>query len=127
MVFNSTLTIFQLYPGENHWPVASQWQTLSHNVVSSTPRHEQDSNSQLLMIGTDCTGSYNSMRSRPRRPLYYLGRILYTYKNLSTFPRIPFEKLNNSNYMFCDFICRDGFQRNIWVLKTLNFQKKFSS
>jgi hypothetical protein len=29
-------------PGENHWPVASQWQTLSHNVVSSTPHHEQD-------------------------------------------------------------------------------------
>jgi hypothetical protein len=22
-------------------PVASRWQTLSHNVVSSTPRHEQ--------------------------------------------------------------------------------------
>ena len=22
-------------PGENHWPVASHWQTLSHNVVSS--------------------------------------------------------------------------------------------
>jgi hypothetical protein len=21
-------------PGENHWPVASHWQTLSHNVVS---------------------------------------------------------------------------------------------
>jgi len=28
-------------PGENHW------QTLSHNVVSSTPRHEWSSNSQL--------------------------------------------------------------------------------
>jgi len=26
--------------GENHRPVASHWQTLSHNVVSSTPRHE---------------------------------------------------------------------------------------
>ena len=25
-------------PGENHWPVASHWQTLSYNVVSSTPR-----------------------------------------------------------------------------------------
>ena len=24
-------------PGENHHPVASHWQTLSHNVVSSTP------------------------------------------------------------------------------------------
>jgi len=33
-------------PGENHRPEASHWQTLSHNVVSSTPRHERDSNSQ---------------------------------------------------------------------------------
>jgi hypothetical protein len=53
-------TTFQLYhdgqfflveetgvPRENHRPVASHWQTLSHNVVSSTPRHEWDSNSQL--------------------------------------------------------------------------------
>ena len=31
-------------PGENHQPVASHWQTSSHNVVLSTPRHEQDSN-----------------------------------------------------------------------------------
>jgi hypothetical protein len=30
---------------------------LYHNVVSSTPRHELDSNSRLLVvIGTDCTG-----------------------------------------------------------------------
>jgi hypothetical protein len=27
-------------PGENHQPVASHWQILSHNVVLSTPRHE---------------------------------------------------------------------------------------
>jgi len=33
-------------PRENHRPAASHWQTLSHNVVSSTPRHEQDLNSQ---------------------------------------------------------------------------------
>jgi len=26
-------------PDENHRPVATHWQTLSHNVVSSTPRH----------------------------------------------------------------------------------------
>ena len=38
-------TIFQLYRcgirvlGENHRLVASHWQTVSHNVVSSTPRH----------------------------------------------------------------------------------------
>jgi hypothetical protein len=47
-------TIFQLYRGsqfywwgKNHRPVASHWQTLPHNVVSSTPRHERGSNSQL--------------------------------------------------------------------------------
>jgi hypothetical protein len=34
-------------PGENHWPNASHWKTLSYNVVSSTPCHEHDSNSQL--------------------------------------------------------------------------------
>ena len=36
-------------PRENHRsrPVAIHWQTLSHNAVSSTPRHELDSNTQL--------------------------------------------------------------------------------
>jgi len=33
--------------GENHRSAASHWQTLSQNVVSSTPRHERGSNSQL--------------------------------------------------------------------------------
>jgi hypothetical protein len=34
--------------GENHRPVASHWQTLSHNVVSGTPRHERGSKSQRV-------------------------------------------------------------------------------
>ena len=34
-------------PGKKHWSVANHWQTLSNKVVSSTPRHEQDSDSQL--------------------------------------------------------------------------------
>ena len=32
--------------GKKHWPVPSEWQTLSHNAVLNTHRHEQDSNSQ---------------------------------------------------------------------------------
>ena len=34
-------------PEENHRLDPSHWQTLSHNVVLSTPRHEWGSNSQL--------------------------------------------------------------------------------
>jgi len=37
-------------PRENHRPVASHWQTLSHSVVSSTPgyeRHEWGSNQYI--------------------------------------------------------------------------------
>jgi len=58
MVFNATFNRISLYrsvllveetgvPGENHRPVASHRQTLSQNVVSSTPRHERNSNPQL--------------------------------------------------------------------------------
>ena len=55
------ITIFQLYHGGqfswNHQPVASHWQTLSHNVVLSTPCHELK---KLVVIGTDFTGSSKS-------------------------------------------------------------------
>ena len=33
--------------GGNHRPVTNDWKTLSHNVVSSSPCHKQDSHSQL--------------------------------------------------------------------------------
>ena len=33
-------------PGGNHRPAASNCHTLSHNVVTSTPRHERDLISQ---------------------------------------------------------------------------------
>jgi hypothetical protein len=41
-------------PGKNHQPDASHWQTLSHNLVSSTPRHEPDSNSQRYVFYRYC-------------------------------------------------------------------------
>jgi hypothetical protein len=42
-------------PREIHRPVASHWQTLSHNVISSTPCQEQ-----LVVIGTNCTDNCKS-------------------------------------------------------------------
>ena len=57
--------------GENHRPVASHLQTLSHNVVSSTPRHERDSNSQLQWLyALIAEVVVNPTTIRLRRPLF---------------------------------------------------------
>jgi hypothetical protein len=46
-------------PGENHWPATSHWQTLSHNVVSSTLHLKRVSNITTSVVkGTDCICSY---------------------------------------------------------------------
>ena len=50
-------------PREIHWPVACYWQTVSHHVVSNTPRHKRESNSQLAQIVVNLT------TIRPQRPL----------------------------------------------------------
>ena len=48
-----------LVPRENHRSAACHWQKLSHNVVSST--HLAMSGIRtLVVIGTDCTGSWKS-------------------------------------------------------------------
>jgi hypothetical protein len=47
-------------PGENHRPAASHWQTLSHNGVSSTPHLSGFDLTTLVVIYTDCIGSYKS-------------------------------------------------------------------
>ena len=44
-------------PGENDWPAASHWQTLSHNVILSTPHLNGIEVTMLVMIGKDCIGS----------------------------------------------------------------------
>jgi hypothetical protein len=44
---NEWCRFYCLFHGKNHQPIASQCLTFSHNVVSSTSRHERGSNSQL--------------------------------------------------------------------------------
>ena len=47
LVIPSVLSVGETgVPGENHRPVARHSQTLSHNVISSTPRQERGSNSK---------------------------------------------------------------------------------
>jgi hypothetical protein len=48
-------------PGENHRPVASHWQTLSHNVfIKFTSLWTGFELTTLVVIGTECTGSCKS-------------------------------------------------------------------
>ena len=54
-------------PGENQWPVASHWQTLSHNVVSSTPRlsrirtYNLSSDRSWLHRTSSCKSNYHTI------------------------------------------------------------------
>ena len=73
MVFNATfnnISVISLrsvllleetrVPTENHRPAASHCQTLSHNVVSRTPRHERNSKSTSVVMGIGCIGNCKS-------------------------------------------------------------------
>ena len=55
-------------PGENHRPLASHWQALSHNVVHLARSRFELTTS--VVIGSDCIGRCNptTIRSRPRGP-----------------------------------------------------------
>jgi hypothetical protein len=58
-------------PGENHRPVASHWQTLSHNVVSSTLHHERGSNSQ---------SNYHTITTTPKYRMKVLVCLIISLK-----------------------------------------------
>ena len=45
-------------PWENHRTVTSDWQILSHNIASGTPCLSGFEFTTLVVIGTDCIGSY---------------------------------------------------------------------
>jgi hypothetical protein len=79
--------------GENHRPAESHWQTLSHNVVSSTPRHQRGSNSQwqwwYALIAQTCSwkSNYHTITTVPNYPFCifnfffqkYIGQYKYMY------------------------------------------------
>ena len=73
--------------GENHRPTASHWQTLSHNVVSSTPRHacsgfeHRTSNTSGLFVILKCgTSCLFVMSVRGVKPLLFSYMVLELFR-----------------------------------------------
>ena len=101
ILWRAVLMVEVYVTGENHRLVTSPWQTLSHNVVSSTPRHVPDKLDHIMLylghlvmnefklttsmvMGTDCTDTEvvvnsNTIRSWPWQPLNYLQTIQLTF------------------------------------------------
>jgi hypothetical protein len=119
MVFNSTFNNISVISwrsvvlveekgvlGENHWFVASHWQTLSHNVVSSTLYHERTT---LVVICTDCTGSCGSnyhmimTTTAPTISVNVFGTCYHFYLINIMEMKYIFESKINIVYLIVDF------------------------
>jgi len=87
--------------GKKHRSVASHWQTLPHNVVSSTPRHERNSNSQLkiVVIVTYCIGSgkskYHTITTTPQ--IYNVNINFKIRLTLNNFIIFFYQGISNSD------------------------------
>ena len=84
--------------GENHRPAASNLQTLSHNVVSGTSRHERKFKFQTLVaIGTDCIDSCKS-NYHTISPVWVTG---YYEQAHSTLLLLVEDRLNEATSLLC--------------------------
>ena len=119
MVFHATFSYiveFSFYwwkngvPGENHRPVASHWQILSHNTVSSTPRvigirNHNVTKSNYHTITTTAT---------PKQQELYSSRTMWTFilesKVLQVFLFLPpyFGIAKVLHIRFCFSMSRKG-------------------
>ena len=85
-------------PGENHRPVASNVQTLSHNVVSGTSRHERKIKlTTPVFIGTDCIGSCGS-NYHTISPVWVTA---YYKQAHSTLLLVVEDRLNKATSLLC--------------------------
>jgi hypothetical protein len=130
-------TIFQLYnvswwsvllveetgePGENHRPVASHWQTISHSVVSSTPHLSGFKLTTSVVIGTDCIGScksnYHSITTK-MVPTFYKEKIYFYLQTLCVLNICQIYISLKSDHLLCvsfwnKYYCRILILLFIW-------------
>ena len=90
-------------PEENHQPVTSHWQTLSHNVVSSTPRLSGVQLTTLVVMEliAQVAVKPTTIRSWPWRPLIQIRPPLPFSRSqiILKLVRFPFETLTFLYYI----------------------------
>jgi hypothetical protein len=90
-------------PGENHWPVASHWQTLSHNVVHLAWAGFKLTT--LVVISSSCTEEPSTIRWRLLLPI---NRYLCINKyNIEFYPNLflpIYASYLNSKFYASDWI-----------------------
>ena len=77
--------------GENHWPVASHWQTLPHNLLYTSPWSRFELTT-LVVIGTDCIGSKSQWCFMSNTIKYHCR----FWESRKIEPSIPNVKLDNT-------------------------------
>jgi hypothetical protein len=93
-------------PGKDHRHVVCHWQTLSHNVVSSTPLHQHDSNQQLYhTITVMATTPLLSFDTDRVYKIYFVFVCLYKYYHWrSSYYWVdftPYTSLNRPYFCAC--------------------------
>ena len=100
-------------PGENHSHVATHWQTLSHNVISSTPcTKEECVHSQERTVMPPLLAEVNRCITKNHKghnrqnwiwPVYYCGKKYVNISNDFLKIRWIFERNNVMYYRYFDF------------------------
>ena len=120
MVFNATFNNISAIswrsvllveePGENHWPATSLWQTLSHNVILNTHRHERDSVFKFwFKVKYLSTSKWNKLSFQPMKIPNEKHRFICTHLTGEQ------RKLNKVSR---PWICDQGQVTHAWLTST---------
>ena len=105
------------------WPVVGCWQTLSHNVILSTPRRTRFEFTTLVVICTDCTGSCKSNYHTITTTTALTWLVIFLYFTSRSLPLVLSNMYLNNFFIYfwsSAIYCQDKSSRNECCFKHFN-------